>query len=134
MKIILAFLLICGFILTSVPVDAQNIGLPRKLQGTGRGFIIQQDSGSNLKTLLTNSTILLFSIGGIAFIIMMLWGAVDWIMSGGDKEKVAGARKKMTHALIGLVLLSLSFVIIRVIGQIVGFNPLETIRINRLNE
>lgn len=72
---------------------------------------------------------ILFTIGGLGVVIYFVWGAVDWILSGGDKEKVANARKKMTHALIGLALLSLSFVLINILGEIIGFNPLGNLQL-----
>jgi hypothetical protein len=56
--------------------------------------------------------------------IMIIWGAVDWIFSGGDKEKIAGARKRITQSIIGLVLLSSAFVIMLVLGQILGIGSL----------
>lgn len=40
----------------------------------------------------------------------------------------------MTHAIIGLVLLSLSYVIINIIGQVVGFNPLGSLQLRGLGE
>lgn len=55
---------------------------------------------------------------------MFVWGAVDWILSGGDKEKIASARKRITTAIIGLVLLSLTFVVMVVVGQILGIGSL----------
>lgn len=43
-------------------------------------------------------------IGGLAALFYMLWGAFDWINSGGDPDNIAKARQKITHALIGIVL------------------------------
>jgi hypothetical protein len=52
-------------------------------------------------------------IGIIIFFIIFLIGGINWITSGGDKVKVEMARSKITHAVIGLIiLLSLIFVII----------------------
>lgn len=87
-----------------------------------------------VETILLNVISLFFAVGGIGVVIYFIWGTVDWILSGGDKEKVANARKKMTHALIGLALLSLSFVIINWVGLIVGFNPLGSLQLRGLGE
>lgn len=62
-------------------------------------------------------------IAVLAVLIFLVWGAFDWITSGGDKEKIAGARKKMTNAIIGLFLLALSAFIATLAGEIVGINP-----------
>jgi hypothetical protein len=87
-----------------------------------------------VQTILLNIINLFFTVGGIGVLIFFLWGAVDWIFSGGDKEKVAGARKKMTNAIIGLVLLALSFAIIRTVGAIAGFDRLGNLQIGGLGK
>lgn len=81
-----------------------------------------------VENIIVNVVNILFTIGGLGVVIYFVWGAVDWIFSGGDKEKVANARKKMTHALIGLALLSLSFVLINILGEVIGFNPLGNLQ------
>ncbi len=82
------------------------------------------DPAQTLGSIIQNVITLFFTIGALGFIIMFLWGAVSWILSGGDKEAIAGARKRITTAIIGLVLLSLTFVISLVIGQILGIGSL----------
>lgn len=124
MKLIAASLVIFSFILTSTTTLAQ-IGLTRPTSND-RGFIIKNNSSQNLGTLIPNLINLFFTIGGLGFVIMILWGSVDWILSGGDKEKIAGARKRITTAIIGLVLLSLTFVIMLIAGQILGINSLSS--------
>lgn len=87
-----------------------------------------------LGNILSNVITIMFIVGGLALVIYFIWGALDWILSGGDKEKVANARKKITQGLVGLALLALSFFIITLFGQIVGFNPLETIPLPKLDD
>lgn len=51
----------------------------------------------------------------------LLWGGIDWITSGGDKEKLTHAQQKITQALIGIVVLVLAFGIFGVVaGNILG--------------
>ncbi len=112
---------------------ANTINLGFTLKNSGLGIQAQGGSAEGIvQTIVKNSILLFFTVGGIGTVIYFLWGAVDWIFSGGDKEKVANARKKMTHALIGLALLALSFVIIRTVGSIVGFDPLGNLQIRGL--
>lgn len=91
-------------------------------------------NGNLIGIILKNAISLLFIVGGIGTLVFFIWGALDWILSGGDKEKVASARKKMTNAIIGLVLLSLSYFIVGLVGDIVGFNPLGDLQIKSLGE
>lgn len=50
----------------------------------------------------------------------MLRGALDWIQSGGDKEKVEKARKEMTTAVVGLLVMFVTFALIVLIEQVFG--------------
>ncbi len=89
-----------------------KVSPPPQLQlGTGEG---------GLNNLLGNIVGLFFAAGGLAFIIMFVWGAVAMILSGGDKEAVAKARARITWAIIGIFLLSLSFFIMQLIEYITG--------------
>lgn len=63
-----------------------------------------------------------FTLAGILLIIYFLWGAFDFITSGGDKEKVASARAKITHVIIGFMLLILMFLVLQFIPQFFGLN------------
>lgn len=109
-----------------------RIGPP---QDKGYGVYIPNASADTLlETVIQNALMLIFTIGAIAVVIFVVWGALDWIMAGGDKDKLAAARKKITQSLIGLVLLALSAVIITVIGEIVGFNPLKELQIPGLGD
>ena len=43
-------------------------------------------------------------IAGLAVLIYLLSGALNWITSGGDKEKLAKAQQKITNAVIGIII------------------------------
>jgi NADH:ubiquinone oxidoreductase subunit 6 (subunit J) len=75
--------------------------------------------------ILATAVQLIFAFGAIAVIFMLLIGGVQWIISGGEKEKVAEARKRITWAIIGMITLSLAFVTLTIIGKIVGFNIID---------
>lgn len=60
-------------------------------------------------TQLTN-TILFFV--GIVSVIMLIWGGLRYIVSGGDSKKVTDAKNTVLYAIIGLVISLLSFAIV----------------------
>lgn len=97
----------------------------------------QPSQGININTspstIITNGISIVFIIAILLVLFFLIWGAFDWITSGGDKEKVAGARKKILAALIGLVILALSFVIAQVAGSILNirFNDLVLPRLDQ---
>ena len=63
---------------------------------------------------------LLLAVGVLAAVAFLIWGAIKWITSGGDKTKVDGARSTIVAAVIGLIVLLLSFVIINVVIEVLG--------------
>lgn len=83
-----------------------------------------ENPASTLGIVIQNVITLLFTVGGLAFVIMFIWAAVNWILSGGDKEQIASARRRITTSIIGLIVLSLSFVVMQVVGQILGIGSL----------
>lgn len=124
-------LLLINLKITSAFAQTFNFNIK---QQKGQGVATAMSAESTVQIIIANVISLFFTIGGIGVVIYFVWGAVDWILSGGDKEKVANARKKMTNAIIGLVLLALSFMIIRVVGSIVGFNPLGNLQLKGLGD
>jgi len=75
--------------------------------------------------LLPSLVRLAFVIGSVVFLFMFIMGAIQWITSGGDKTGLEGARGKITNALIGIILLLVSFAIIRLIEAFFSVNILE---------
>lgn len=91
-----------------------KIGVPKELSGFPEG-------APGINKLLDNLIGVFFSAGALAFIIMFVWGAVQMILSGGDKEAIAKARSKITWAIVGVTLLALSYFIFQLLEAITGF-------------
>lgn len=89
----------------SPPAEVGNIGV----------------GAAGLSNFLSKIIELIFVAATIIFVFMVIITGVQWILSGGDKESVASARRRLTWAVIGIIFLALAFVILRVIGQITGF-------------
>ncbi len=54
----------------------------------------------------------------------MLWGAFDWIVSGGEKEKIDKARNKITNAALGLILVVVVLALFNtIVGPILNISP-----------
>lgn len=74
-----------------------------------------------ISNFLSNGVILIYSIATIVLIFMILWGAFEWLTSGGDKEKLSSAQKRIINAIIGIILFAVAFAVIRVLGVFTGF-------------
>lgn len=97
-------------------VDAAfgRIEPPAFIKNIGEGKV-------GINAILNVVVILIYVIAANVFVFMILWSAFQWITSGGEKEKLTAARQRLTHAIIGIVILALAGVIITTIGKIVGF-------------
>lgn len=58
------------------------------------------------------------NLGALAVIAYFIWGAIEWISSGSDSKKAEDARKRITNAVIGLIILVASFTILSFISKI----------------
>src|SRR3989344_4338508 len=84
---------------------------------------------SDLGEFINNAITLIFIVAVIAVLIMLVWGAMQWIFSGGEKEAVASARGRIINALIGLAILAVAAAVAQLAGQFVGFNLFGTFTI-----
>jgi hypothetical protein len=76
-------------------------------------------------------------VGGIVIIaflmtfMYLLMGGISWISSGGDKAQLESSRNKITHAIIGLVIVAAAWAIMNIVGPFLGINfpnlPIPTI-------
>lgn len=77
----------------------------------------EEDLGKLISTAFTLATV----VGAFFVLYQLVLGALNWINSAGDKEKITKAQKQMTNALIGLVLLIMVWVLFFTIaGDILG--------------
>ena len=77
---------------------------------------------------------LLFVVASVIAIVFLIWGGIRWILSGGDKAAVETARNTIIAAIIGLVIVFLSYFILKLVFQFLGLTLLDTFNIpNALN-
>lgn len=74
--------------------------------------------GQDLSTLLGRGINLMIVITGIVALIYMLWGALSWVTSGGDKEKLQKAQARIRSAIIGIIMTIVVLVIFNAIFSI----------------
>ena len=87
-------------------------------------IVISKPEGGygDIGPFITNVLQLSFIVAVILVLVFIIWGAFEWITSGGDKEAVGKARNKIINALIGLAVLAVAFALFRLAGQFLGFD------------
>ena len=63
-----------------------------------------------------------FAIATLLVFLYLIWGAIQWISSGGDKGKVEQARNRITQAVIGLIVLASTVVIMMILQSFLGYS------------
>lgn len=86
---------------------ARADGMPAELIGDNGVF-----------SRLTNTILL---IVGLISVIMLVYGGLRYILSGGDSKKVTDAKNTVLYAIIGLIISLLAFAIVNfVLNSVVG--------------
>ncbi len=112
-----------AYIISSTPAFAQNIIIkPPTIDNKPVGY-------TDLGDFINKSIGLIFIVAVITVLVMLVWGGMQWILSGGEKEAVGEARKRIINALIGLAILAVAFAIAQVAGTFLGFNILGNLPI-----
>jgi hypothetical protein len=83
--------------------------------GSGTGF------GEWISNLLGG----IMAVAAILTFLYLLWGAVEWITSGGDKSKVESARNKITQAILGLIVLAATTALFILLQNFLGICVLD---------
>jgi len=73
----------------------------------------------------------LLIVAGVAAFLYLILGGLQWITSGDDKNGMEQARNKITHAILGLIIVASAWAIWMLIGTFLGINfrelPIPTI-------
>lgn len=84
-----------------------------------RGSNMQIQSVGVLISGLINALLVIAAL--LAFVFLVL-GGLQWITSGGDKAGMEGARNKITHAIVGLIVVAAAYAIMILVGNFLGIN------------
>jgi len=94
-------------------------------RGWGRYATPAGNEASLFASLLSGIIGIMTAIAFIWFTFQFFIGAIEWISAGSDKTSVEGARKKLTTAIIGLVVVISAIFIIDFIGTLLNIPILD---------
>ncbi|HCR36001.1 hypothetical protein A2130_04470 [Candidatus Woesebacteria bacterium GWC2_33_12] len=110
-----------------------QINLYDPAQGNLKGFGalgLEIPAGSPIQIFakfITSTIGIISLIAIIWFVYIFLMGAVSIITSGGDKNALESAKKKITSGLIGLMITIFAIFLVRFIGYIIGLPDILSI-------
>lgn len=109
--ILILFLALSGFLVERTAVFAQLDALNQTADVAGLGSETQP-------TAIVGRIIgIVLGLMGIILVVLMLAGGIMWMTSGGSAEQVIKAKKLMTSALIGLIIVVFSYSISRFVVE-----------------
>lgn len=100
------------YLAQSIEINGQRIDGPLK-----------SPSGAPIEKLSDVVNIVLaflYPLAGILLFFYLVRGGFDFLTSGGNEEKVKSGKAKITSALIGFILLVVSYLIVRLIAYVFG--------------
>ncbi|MEA3354927.1 MAG: hypothetical protein U9Q63_00365 [Patescibacteria group bacterium] len=59
-------------------------------------------------------------VASILTFAFLVWGGIQWILSGGDKTQTQAARDRITMALVGLGIVAAAWALMKIIGYFFG--------------
>ena len=115
-KVLLAFGLIFAF---ATPIVMTSNVLDNQAHAEGAADLIQKgadstgqkDSRSAGDLAKDFVNIMLFAVGILA-VIMLIWGGIRYVLSGGDSGAVSSAKKTILYAVVGLIVAILAYAIV----------------------
>lgn len=105
-------------------VKAENLG----------NVLKPSNIGGNLKynDLVSKIIDVVFIVAAAMTFFYLIFGAISWITSGGDKGKVEAARNKITAAVIGLLILAATWGAFTLIVQLFFGTDINNIQLPSL--
>jgi len=75
-----------------------------------------------IEGIVSNILNIIVPIVGVVLLIMLIVGGFQYITSGGEAEQTAKAKKTLTYAISGLVIVLGAWLIIKLIEEFTGLN------------
>ena len=83
--------------------------------------VTQVDSTVELSDIILRVSNWTFTIGGGLAVIYVIYGGFIYLTAGGDENKTTEARSSITSAIIGFVIIALSFTIVNWLAVALDF-------------
>ncbi len=104
--IVLALMIGAISIFSFMPVAAAQVGQVVDPNNPG---------GGDLREVITRMLNYFLTFLGLLAVIMVIYGGVTYVTSAGNDEAVGNAKKIIMYALIGIIVIMLSFVLVNAI-------------------
>ncbi|QQG40749.1 MAG: hypothetical protein HYV37_00250 [Candidatus Levyibacteriota bacterium] len=98
----------------SLKIDGTPFPIPQSIQP------IMDKAGPFGINILTFGVSVLLTVAILIGLFSLIWGGVEWIISGGEKTKLQSARNRIIYSVFGLIISLLAFAIVLLITNFFG--------------
>ncbi|MCX6791737.1 MAG: hypothetical protein NT149_01735 [Candidatus Gottesmanbacteria bacterium] len=75
---------------------------------------------TNIGTLISALVGLMLILAALMAFFFLILGGIQWITSGGDKAGMESARNKITHAIVGLIIVGAAWAVMILVQNFLG--------------
>jgi len=103
-------LILIAFLAAPTPTAAQGLkNINQGIDTTAQSAGVKSDA--TLIDLLAMLVQVLLGMLGLVFMILIIYGGVQWMTAAGNEEKVLKAKKLLINSVIGFIIIILSYAI-----------------------
>lgn len=84
-------------------------------------------AGKTLGDLISELLPWIFAIAGLILLLYLVFAGFQLLVSQGEPKAVAGARGRITNALIGFVIIFVSYWLVQIIAKVLGLTAVSGI-------
>ena len=81
---------------------------------------LQRDAGSALDSVLSRAIGLVLTVAAIVAFFYLIVSGFQYMTAGGDADKATKARQGIINAIIGIVIILVSYIVITYVANVVG--------------
>ncbi len=70
--------------------------------------------------LISDIIKIILGLIGVIFLILIIISGFEWMMSGGDSEKIKKARSRIKNAVIGIIIIVFSYILVSLVFSLIG--------------
>lgn len=118
-KFLLLFVSLTLFLSFALPTFAQDAN---KLRGNNCLYEGDVVTMSCVAPLFANVIYWLIILSGTIAVFFIIFGGIKFLTSGGAQDNVQSAKKTITFAVIGLIVVLFSFMIVNIVADLTGVN------------
>ena len=102
------------------PLTASALSLMDVINGDYRGDGQPAELFDGGAAIVPRVINLMLFIVGILAVIMLIWGGIRYVISGGDATKVKDAKNTILYAIVGLIVAILGYAVVNWVIGVVG--------------